>query len=84
MTERELEILRFDRVNVSEVESGGSAYHYYYYNVVGGLSFITNTSDEVVNDKWYVEIFNTDVPIRFFDMNQVLGLINTLNKAKVN
>ena len=84
MTERELEILRFDRVNVSEVESGGSAYHYYYYNVVGGLSFITNSSDEVVNDKWYVEIFNTDVPIRFFDMNQVLGLINTLNKAKVN
>jgi hypothetical protein len=81
MTERELEILRFEKVEVSAEESGGEPYYYYTHDVVNGLSFISNSSDEVKGGEWFVEFFNTDVPVRFYEMGQVLRLINTLTNA---
>jgi hypothetical protein len=84
MTERELEILRFNKVEVSEEESGDKAYHYYTHTVVPGLELISNSSDEVTDDKWFVEFFNTEIPVRFYDMSKVLGLINLLTKSIVN
>jgi hypothetical protein len=83
MTERELEILRFEKVEVPIEESGDKPYYYYTHDVVRGLSLISNGSDEVEDGEWFVEFFNTDVPVRFNDMAQVLGLINILNKAIV-
>jgi hypothetical protein len=84
MTERELEILRFEKVEVSAEESGDVGYHYYRHDIVNGLSLISNDSDETDGDNWYVEFFNTEIPVRFYDMNKVLVLINTLTKAIVN
>jgi len=84
MTERELQILRFEKVEVSAEESGDKPYHYYTHDFVKGLSFISNSSDEVKYGKWYVEFFNTEIPVRFHEMGEVLGLINTLTKAIVN
>ncbi len=84
MTERELEILRFKKVEVSSDESGGNPYHYYTHDVVQGLSLISNDSDSVKNGEWYVEFFNTEVPVRFYSMDKVLVLINTLTKAIVH
>ena len=84
MTERELQILRFEKVGVSAEESGDKPYHYYTHDFVKGLSFISNSSDEVKDGKWYVEFFNTEIPVRFHEMGEVLGLINTLTKAIVN
>ena len=84
MTERELEILRFKKVEVSAEESGDEPYYYYTHDVVNGLSFISNDSDDVKDGKWYVEFFNTEIPVRFHEMGEVLGLINTLTKAIVN
>lgn len=81
MTEMELEILRFKKIEVSAEESGDKPYYYYTHDVVKGLSFISNSSDEVKDGEWFVEFFNTDVPVRFNDMAQVLGLINILSKA---
>jgi hypothetical protein len=83
MTERELEILRFEKVEVSAEESGDKPYYYYTHDVVMGLSFISNSSDDVKDGEWFVEFFNTDIPVRFNDMSQVLGLINILTKAIV-
>ena len=83
MTERELEILRFEKVEVSVEESGDKPYYYYTYDVVRGLSFISNDSDETKDGEWFVEFFNTDVPVRFYEMGQVLSLINTLTNAIV-
>lgn len=83
MTERELEILRFNKVEISSEESGGNPFYYYTHDVVNGLSFISNSSDEVKDGKWYVEFFNTEIPVRFYDMTKVLALINTLTKAIV-
>ena len=84
MTERELQILRFEKVEVSAEESGDKPYHYYTHDFVKGLSFISNSSDEAKDGKWYVEFFNTEIPVRFHEMGEVLGLINTLTKAIVN
>ena len=84
MTERELEILRFDKVEISSEESGAEAYYYYTHDVVNGLSFISNSNDEVENNEWYVEFFNTEIPVRFYEMSKVLALINILTKAIVH
>ena len=84
MTERELQILRFEKVDVSAEESGDKSYHYYVHDIVKGLSFISNYSDEADGDNWYVEFFNTEIPVRFYDMSKVLALINTLTKAIVH
>lgn len=84
MTERELEILRFEKVNVSPEESGDVGYHYYTHDIVNGLSLISNDSEDAKINGWYVEFFNTEIPVRFNEMGQVLGLINTLTKAIVN
>jgi hypothetical protein len=83
MTERELEILRFEKVEVSVEESGDKPYYYYTHDVVRGLSFISNDSDETKDGEWFVEFFNTDVPVRFYEMGQLLSLINTLTNAIV-
>lgn len=84
MTERELEILRFEKVEVSAEISGDKPYHYYTHDVVRGLSLISNASYEVKDNQWYVEFFNTEIPVRFYNINQVLALINTLTNAIVN
>jgi hypothetical protein len=84
MTERELEILRFDKVNVSPEESGDLGYHYYTYDIVNGLSLISNDSEDAKINGWYVEFFNTEIPVRFHNMDKVLILINTLTKAIVD
>ena len=55
MTERELEILRFKKIEVSAEESGDKPYYYYTHGVVKGLSFISNSSDEVKDGEWFVE-----------------------------
>ena len=83
MTERELEILRFKKVEVPVEQSGDKPFYYYTHDVISGLSFISNDSDDVKDGEWFVEFFNTDVPVRFYKMAQVLGLINILTKAIV-
>jgi hypothetical protein len=52
-------------------------------DVVDGLSFITQSNDDVKNNEWHVEIFNTDPYIRFHKFEEVQGLINKLTKAIV-
>jgi hypothetical protein len=84
MTERELEILRFEKVEVPIEESGDKPYYYYTHDVVKGLSFISNGSDETKDGEWFVEFFNTEFPVRFYDISQVSNLIEILTKAIVH
>lgn len=79
MTEREIELLGFEKQIVEDEDT----FHYYTYDVTNGLSFISNSNDDVENDEWFVEIFETAEPIRFHKFEQVQSLINTLEKAKV-
>jgi len=77
MTEREIIELGFIR----EHDEDGA--YYYALDVVDGITFITTTNDEIKDDVWYVEIFNTDPIIRFYDFQEVQGLINTLKNRIV-
>lgn len=83
MTERELHLLGFEQTIENDLNRG--VYHYYTYEVAKGLDFISNASDEIKEgDEWYVEFFESDTAIRFYEFGQVQALINLLEKHKVN
>ena len=58
-------------------------FYYYTYNFARGFSLITQTSDEVVDNKWVVEIFETYPIVRFTSKEPVKELIKIVNKAKI-
>lgn len=92
MTEKELKLLGFEKNidpgvlcedNLGRAYTEGE-YHYYVYTVTPGLKFISCSSDEETakEDNWYVEFFETQDPIRFWNFGEVQGLINIFEKAK--
>jgi len=82
MTEKEMTLLGFKREEIREHDEDDS--YYYVLDIVDGLTFITPTNEEIKNNEWYVEFFNTDPLVRFDSFGQVQGLINTLTSAIVN
>ena len=81
MTEKELMLLRFKSEEIREHDEDES--YYYALDIVDGLTFITPTNEEIKDDNWYVEIFNTDPVIIFQEFGELQGLINQLTKAIV-
>jgi hypothetical protein len=81
MTEREVILLGFKSEEIKEYDEDDS--YYYALDIVNGVTFITPTNEEIKNDEWYVEIFNTDPQIRFYNFGEVQGLINQLKNAIV-
>ena len=78
MTEKEVQVLGFDREEYND-EDGD--HHYYAYEITNGMSFISSASDEAEKEgQWFVDIFNTEDPIRFYKMEEVQSLINILEK----
>lgn len=82
MTERELILLGFKSEEIKEHEEDES--YYYVLDIVDGLTFITPTNEEIKNEDWYVEFFNTDPIVRFHEFGEVQALINQLTKAIVD
>jgi len=81
MTEREIQLLGFER---QDSEDGEYSFYYYIYKIVDGLVFISNANDDLIDgDEWYIDIFNTDPHIRFTEFGDVQGLINILEKRRV-
>ena len=87
MTEKELQLLGFEKqedagIEVSDDEGGQwveNEFHYYTYDIVRGLSLISNSNDEVAEDgEWFVEFFDTEPSIRFTEFAEVQALINLL------
>ena len=58
-------------------------FYYYVYDIARGFSLITQASDEVVDNKWFVEFFDSHPTIRFTVKEHVADLINIMNKAKI-
>ena len=81
MTERELILLGFKSEEIKEHDEDES--YYYVLDIVDGLTFITPINEEIKDGEWYVEIFNTDPLIRFYEFGETQALINTLTKAIV-
>jgi hypothetical protein len=81
MTEREIILLGLKSEEIKEHDEDDS--YYYVLDIVDGLTFITPTNDEIKDGDWYVEFFNTDTLVRFYDFEEVQILINKLTKAIV-
>jgi len=56
--------------------------HFYYYTltITNGLEFITQADDEVINDEWIVEVFETEIPIIYRDSLELSIIIASLKK----
>jgi hypothetical protein len=81
MTEKEVQLLRFEREEYSDYEGD---HHYYSYEITNGMSFISSASDEAEKEgQWFVEVFNTEEPIRFYKFEEVQNLLNILEKHLV-
>lgn len=79
MKEEVLVQLGFNRNDVSEEESGASAFHYYTMDF-GGLCLISNANDEVGEDgEWMVEIFD-DQSIEFKNEEDLRALVDILKR----
>lgn len=83
MTEREIQILGFVKENIYDYEGEQDPDYYYVLDIVDGITFITQSRDQVKNDNWNVDLFNTDPVVRFDKMEKVQSLINTLTNAIV-
>jgi len=73
--------LGFNKQYVSAEESGDKEFIYYIYEFRendGGFCLISSDSDE---DKCFVEIFNTDKPVRFYKTKHVKKLIKAIEKG---
>ena len=79
MTEKELKLLGFDKESIEDLDYENN--YYYVLDVVNGLTFISCSKDQVEDDKWYVDIFNTEPTIRFKKFEEVQSLINKLKKS---
>ena len=82
MTEKELQLLGFQREEIKEHDEDTS--YYYVLDIVDGLTFITRTNEEIKDGNWCVEFFNTDPLVRFHEFGEVQALINQLTKAIVD
>ena len=86
MTENELINLDFTRNNETAENSGApNDWHYYTYNV-GNFCLISPASDEVEEDGWYVEVFETP-EIRFTSRTEleifITLLVNNYNEDRL-
>ena len=81
MTEREIILLGLKSEELKEHEDDES--YYYVLDIVDGLTFITRSNDEIKDDNWYVEVFNTDPAIRFTEFDEMQSLIDLLRSRIV-
>jgi hypothetical protein len=79
ITENELKILGFELNNLDD----NIGEYYYSYDIVNGLSLITNTDIEADKSGWVVEIFNVDPGIMFSNFGEVQSFINSMERKIV-
>jgi len=72
-----------DIIDLGFTKEFGDNFYYYTYDLARGLVLITQANDEVVDNKWVVEVFETST-IRFTDKKPVETLIKIITKAKIN
>jgi hypothetical protein len=80
MTEREIQLLGFEK---NWIDDPIEPEHYYSLTITPGLQFISQSSGTVEGDDWYVDIFNTQDPVRFWSFGELQALINQFNRALI-
>lgn len=79
MKEKELIALGFQREDVNE---DGSSFYYFTYDFGRGFSLISNASDELVDGKWFVEVFEEE-SIRFTSITDITALIDLIKRNTI-
>ena len=72
-------------VDLGFTKEFGEDFYYYVYNFARGLSLITKANDEVVNNEWEVDFFESNPAITFTDkesLKTLIKLIKTNIKCK--
>ena len=80
MKENELIALGFEKCYGEPDELD---WYYFTYDFGRGFSLITNSSDELVDGKWVVEIFE-EPNVRFTTSSDVMALIDLIKRNTVN
>lgn len=80
MSEDELIELGFEKQIEPVEEDIENSFYYYTYDIVDGFEFISNASDELKEDEWFVHIFQTNPKIEFTDVTEVRQLIDLISK----
>ncbi len=75
MTEREIDILGFEKYLIDD---DGDEDYYYYYDIADGMSLISNCKSEEKGGQWEVCIFDTDPEIVFHVFGELLAFINSM------
>jgi hypothetical protein len=83
MKEQDLIDLGFKRTDVTAEESGDEAFYYYDidFGDKRGISLISPADNEVINNKWFVEVFE-DPSIRIENKKDLEDFIGIINKVK--
>jgi hypothetical protein len=83
ITEKKLYALGFERQDVTEEELVEHEKPYYYFTfVTGKLCLITNTSDQCIKGKYFVEFFDYPDIGKYEDVFALTILIEALSLAK--
>jgi hypothetical protein len=79
--EKDLISLGFERTDVSEQESGANSFYYYTLDFGKNqvVSLISSSNDEVVNDNWYLSIFE-DESLKIDKLNDLIDFINIMKR----
>jgi hypothetical protein len=81
MTEKEIKLLGFKREDMNDGDYSG---YYYAYRIANGFEFLSNANDEIgEGEEWFVEFFNSDPQILFYEFGEVQTLINLIEKRVV-
>jgi hypothetical protein len=81
MTEKEIKLLGFKREDMNDGDYSG---YYYAYRIANGFEFLSNANDETgEGGEWFVEFFNSDPQILFYEFGEVQALINLIEKRVV-
>ena len=72
-----------DIIDLGFTKEFGENFYYYTYDLARGFGLFTQANDEVVDNKWVVEDFETST-IRFTDKKPIEKLIKIITKAKIN
>ena len=73
-----------DLIDLGFKKENDDDFYYYTYDFTKGLSLITNANDEVVDNEWVVEFFDSNTAIAFTDKESVEKLIKLINNNKIN
>jgi hypothetical protein len=58
--------------------------YYYAYRIANGFEFLSNANDEIKEgEQWFVEFFNSDPQILFYEFGEMQALINLIEKRIV-